>query len=550
MNIIIELLQEFFINEQGGMWFIIFLSFIINILQINGTSYLTASIIQAIEKGSPEKTYQAFYYFIATSVAILIVYYIYRIVQNDVLTKLRHWIRHELVKKMLLFNREEFDEINFTKLISPINRVSTSSFVIFNSVVSEVLPNITLLLMIAVYFIYKNTIFGVSFLVSNIMMLSYLYVYWDNIITLKRDYESHMNQTEAYLIEILNNIDKIVYRGESLNEIDRFSETTDTANIKAKAYYSSVNYHTFICYLLVYLITACSIFYLIYLCFNKEITSTIFITFFTILLLYRDRVTTTIQQIIEYIDFIGRAESVIDVFDNMKMNGKKLEEHVYKNHELTFDKIRYENVSFQYMNESKPIFEHLNLTVETHNKIIGVTGLSGNGKSTFAKLLLKMFKPKSGNIYIDGVNMNEIDGDYIRRNVTYVNQNSKLFDRKVIDNILYGCNDPVLCKQYLNEIMKYQRIKGLFRNIDIHNKKAGLLGENLSGGQRQAVNLISGLVNPSKIIILDEPTNALDIELKKEIIALIQDFKKYKKCVFVISHDKDVFPIFDESIKM
>ena len=550
MNIIIELLKEFFINEQSGMWLIIFLSFIINILQINGTSYLTASIIQAVEKNASGKTYESFYYFIATSVAILIIYYIYRIVQNDVLTKLRHWIRHELVKKMLLFNREEFDEINFTKLISPINRVSTSSFVIFNSLVSEVLPNITLLLMIAMYFIYKNTIFGVTFLISNIFMLSYLYLYWDEIISLKREYEQHMNKTEAYLIEILNNIDKIVYRGESLNEIDRFSETTTMANTKAKAYYSNVNYHTFICYLIVYLITACSIFYLIYLCFNKEITSTIFITFFTILLLYRDRVTTMIQQIIEYIDFIGRAESVIDVFDNMKMNGKKLEEKTYKKHDLTFDNIRYENVSFQYTNENKLAFEKLNININTNNKIIGITGLSGNGKSTFAKLLLKMFKPKSGNIYIDGVNMNEIDGDYIRKNVTYVNQNSKLFDRKVIDNILYGCNDEALCKQYLNEIMKYQRINGLFRNIDIHNKKAGLLGENLSGGQRQAVNLISGLVNPSKIIILDEPTNALDVELKKEVIALIQDFKKYKKCVFVISHDKDVFPIFDESIKI
>ena len=86
--------------------------------------------------------------------------------------------------------------------------------------------------------------------------------------------------------------------------------------------------------------------------------------------------------------------------------------------------------------------------------------------------------------------------------------------------------------------------------MDINTKDAGLLGENLSGGQRQIVNMISGFINPSEILILDEPTNALDPALKKEVIQMIHDFKKYKKCIFIVSHDKDVFDIFDDEIKM
>ena len=104
--------------------------------------------------------------------------------------------------------------------------------------------------------------------------------------------------------------------------------------------------------------------------------------------------------------------------------------------------------------------------------------------------------------------------------------------------------------KYLHIIMKYPKIKELYKNIDMHKKNAGLLGENLSGGQRQVVNLIGGLIMPSPIIILDEPTNALDIALKKEIIQLIKDFKKYKKSIFIITHDKDVFTIFDETIQI
>jgi ABC-type bacteriocin/lantibiotic exporter with double-glycine peptidase domain len=86
--------------------------------------------------------------------------------------------------------------------------------------------------------------------------------------------------------------------------------------------------------------------------------------------------------------------------------------------------------------------------------------------------------------------------------------------------------------------------------MDIYNKQSGSLGENLSGGQRQVINIIGGLVNPSKILILDEPTNALDIDLKREILELIKTFKKYKKSIIIITHDKDVYPLFDEKIQI
>jgi ABC-type lipoprotein export system ATPase subunit len=116
--------------------------------------------------------------------------------------------------------------------------------------------------------------------------------------------------------------------------------------------------------------------------------------------------------------------------------------------------------------------------------------------------------------------------------------------------MLYGCEDPEICNEYLDEIMKYDKIKELYRKIDIYNKHAGALGENLSGGQRQVVNIISGLVNPSKILILDEPTNALDSDLKLEILQIIRDFRKYKKCIIIITHDKDVYGLFDEKLQL
>jgi ABC-type multidrug transport system ATPase subunit len=82
------------------------------------------------------------------------------------------------------------------------------------------------------------------------------------------------------------------------------------------------------------------------------------------------------------------------------------------------------------------------------------------------------------------------------------------------------------------------------------NDLAGPLGENLSGGQRQVANIISGLINPTKVLILDEPTNGLDPELKREILQILQNFRKYKKCIMIITHDRDVHSLFDETIEI
>jgi ABC-type lipoprotein export system ATPase subunit len=98
--------------------------------------------------------------------------------------------------------------------------------------------------------------------------------------------------------------------------------------------------------------------------------------------------------------------------------------------------------------------------------------------------------------------------------------------------------------------MKYPLVRELFKNVDVDNTTAGSLGENLSGGQRQVVNILSGLINPSPILILDEPTNALDLSLKQELLGIIETFKQYKKCIIIITHDRDAYPLFDTRLRI
>jgi ATP-binding cassette subfamily B protein len=552
MNIVYNLLQHFFYEEYVNTFLMVFTSFIINIIQTNGISYLTAKIIDFIHKNKKILVYDFFKYFVLISVSYILLYNFYKYFQNKLLTKLRQWMRHQLVKAMLIVNNENFSEINFTKLNSPINRISSVCFMVFNDAITYLLPNISFLIIVSSYFLLKNTIFGVSFIIGNMVLLIYLYLNWENMLVYNEDYEKHVNDTESYLQEILNNIDKIIYRGQTLNEIEIFSDKTNKSINKAFDFYSITSFHGTIMNCIVFIIIFLSIGYLIFLYFDKQIDFTIFVAFFTIILLYRDKMITIIQQIPDFIEFLGRSDSVLVHFKNMENSYDilKQNEKQYKKVNLEFNKIYFENVSFGYQSSDKLLFENLNLSLDIDNKIIGMVGLSGRGKSTFMKLVLKLYKPKTGNIFIDGQNIDNIDPDYIRNNITYVNQNSKLFDKKVIDNMLYGCLDLDTCNTYLKKIMQYKKINELYKNVDIYNQRSGALGENLSGGQRQIINIIGGLINPSKILILDEPTNALDPELKRELLELIRDFKKYKKSIIIITHDRDVHSLFDETLKL
>ena len=549
MNIIYQLILKFIKKEKFYIIILFCLTLLQTLFQINGISYITANIITFMQKKEYDSVNNYFIYFTIASFILIFIFYIYKIVQNKLVIELMNWIKTEIVKIIFETNNENFSNINFTEFITPINRISHSMYLLFYNVLTEMIPNIGFILMISIYFIYTNTLFGALFLIANAFIIIYLLFNWDNLMKLRMNYETKVNYNEKYLIDILNNMDKIILRGKTEDENIIYTDLINDGIKKTIKFYDSINNHLLYTTIIVYVIVLVSIFYLINLCINKKISTTVFITFFTILLLYRDRIVSTFQNLSDYLEFIGRINFVIKRFNSLIGNyNEKDYEKTYEENDLSFNEIVFENVSFKYKGTNENIFNNLNMKLDTNKNTIGIVGYSGKGKSTFVKMILKLYKCDSGRILIDGKDIQDIDTNYLRNNITYINQNSKLFDKKIIENILYACNDLHVCKSHLNEIQKYKKIQELLKRIDIHNKSAGLAGENLSGGQRQIVNVINGLINPCKILILDEPTSALDGDLKNELLQLINDFKKHKQCIIIITHDRDVYPLLDKTI--
>ena len=554
MGLIYKLLTKYYDEEKTNIIMIIVISIMLNAIQTNGVAHFNAEIITFLQKGDFSNTLLNFKWFMAIWVLYILTKRLYKYFQNKLLTKLRQWIRFKLTEMLMISNNESLSNMNFTKLSAPISRTGTVCFKIVSDVITYIVPSIVFILVNLFFLFYYDMKLGAMFIAGNLCWMFAIYLYWEELRTLSRDYESSSLNTDTYLIEILNNMDKVIVRGQYGYENKQFEDLKETTITKAYKYYSSVANVVLITDIIILSTIFACIGYSMYQVKTKQMSTVLFVTIFTLFIIFRERVTGIAVQLADMIELYGRSEAVLPSFKDFShiIEEDKVENPVpYSEITTPFRQIVFNNITFKYPGTEDYVLQNKSLVLNTNNnKIIGITGASGNGKSTIMKIALKLYPLTAGEIMIDDVDIQSMDPHYIRKNITYINQNSRLFDKTIIDNIMYGCKDDDVCKEHFDNIMKYPRIVELFKELDIEKDTVGYSGEKISGGQRQIVNLIGGLVNPSKILVLDEPTNALDSELKKEVIDIIKYFKQHKQCIIIITHDQDVHSTFDEHIKI
>ena len=550
MEIVKYLISQFVNEYLFEVILLIIISLVGSILTTNVITHFNSMLITSVQGGQLDTTIMFFKYFMYSRIAFALFTYGYKLVQDVIMTNLKQWIRNNLIKIILKTSNEDLSNINFTKLNTPINRLASTVFLILGDTLNFSLPYAMFILVSIGYFMYQHFEIGMLFLIGNILWMLVLYYIWPNLRYKNIKYETDSMMIEKHLVENLNNIDKIITRGKIDSELESFNKEKDITIQSHRDYYYSVSTVKFAIEMITLLTMFVCAGYTIHLVFQNKMSIIQFISILTLLFVFKERMNSSAALVSDAIEQYGRLEAIVEWFrpfeDKLDMLNAK-----YNKNDMSFDHIEFKNVSFQYNKNTEKIFDKTNIDIYTNNgKIIGIIGNSGKGKSTFTKLMLKLYKVDEGQILIDGKNIDELDPDYIRENIVYINQNARLFDKTVLENVLYGCKEETTCKQHYEHIMSYPKIKELYENIDLNNDTAGYSGEKLSGGQRQIVNIISGLVNPCKILILDEPTNALDNKLKMELLEIIKYFKQYKQCIIIITHDKDVYNIFNEELKL
>ena len=254
---------------------------------------------------------------------------------------------------------------------------------------------------------------------------------------------------------------------------------------------------------------------------------------FVIIYMYRNRLYNLLNYfsvMIEYIkDFNLSASRVFELF-----NGKYFKKESFGNIDLKeiHGDFEFKNVTFAYQ-EKNPIINNLSFKIHA-DETVAFVGKSGGGKSTIFSLLTKLYHPQSGNIYIDGIDINDLTKDSIRSNISIITQNSYIFNLTIKENL-----------QIVKEDASEEEIKLACKNACLHDfietlpdsydTVVGEGGVTLSGGQRQRLAIARAFLKNSEIILFDEATSALDNETQENIQKAIINLQK-TKTILIIAH--------------
>lgn len=193
----------------------------------------------------------------------------------------------------------------------------------------------------------------------------------------------------------------------------------------------------------------------------------------------------------------------------------------------------FKNVKFSYNDEKHEVLNDLSFKVNA-NETVAFVGKSGAGKSTIFSLLCKMYDIESGSITIDGIDINELDKDSIRGNITIISQNPYIFNLSIKENMQLVKED--VTDREIKRACKAACLSDFIESLpDKYDTIVGEGGVNLSGGQRQRLAIARALIQKTEIILFDEATSALDNETQAKIQEAIHNMKG-EYTILIIAH--------------
>lgn len=205
--------------------------------------------------------------------------------------------------------------------------------------------------------------------------------------------------------------------------------------------------------------------------------------------------------------------------------------------------IAFQKVVFKYPGQTIPALDNITFKIEQGQRV-GIIGAVGSGKTTLERLLLNIYRPESGSVQIDSTDVRQIDPGDLRRSIGVVQQSPQLFYGSVRENITMGNHtipdDAVLEAADLAGVMEF--LGESQRGLDT---QVGERGEALSGGQRQAVAIARALLYNPPILVLDEPTAAMDPTSENRLCEKLETICD-GKTVLLITHKASVLSLVDE----
>jgi len=223
---------------------------------------------------------------------------------------------------------------------------------------------------------------------------------------------------------------------------------------------------------------------------------------------------------------VERVRAILEANDVIEERGDAREPQPLKG------EIKFENVAFAY-NKDAPVLTDVNFEIKA-GQMVGVVGPTGGGKSTIVSLIPRFYDPSAGKVSVDGVDIRDYKIDGLRNQIAYVLQETVLFRGTVAENIAYGRGSAT--RDEIVEAAKLANADEFIAKMPQgYDTMVGDRGDTLSGGQRQRIGIARALIRNNPILILDEPTAALDTESEQLVMEALERLMK-GRTVITIAH--------------
>jgi ABC-type multidrug transport system fused ATPase/permease subunit len=440
-------------------------------------------------------------------------------------------IKEKIFNKMLNLNIKDFDRFgkNFFKTLLgfDIEEVITS----INLKLSLIARNIGLFGGSIFLLFFSNVRLSFIIIISILFVLFFISIMGLRLKKSIKNLKELKNQIFLYLDESISFIKIIKISNQTQKQLENLENSHK--KILKNAFFVYIFRGFFVGFIIfcLFLTIILTIYLGSLMILNGSITQGVLSSF----IFYALVASTSLGGIIESFFEISKYRLNFEKIQNIiKLDSDSKDFNLQKKNEIfRFQNLEFQRVFFRYENNANLILKNLNFKISKGEKV-SIIGPSGSGKSTILNLIFGFFEPTSGEIFLNDINLKNIDLNSYYKKLSILSQEVEIFSISLYENLIYGADHPDE-KLLLNLIERFN-LKDFIESLNqkIHNKLGDESGIKLSGGQKQRVGLIRALLRKPEILILDESTASLDAQNEADIYNfLLSDSCKELTIIFV-----------------